>query len=128
MHTATSSPLTPLWRIALSRPLHSPNCGCTAPTAIRLDPVGMELDLLDYLQDRFGLQALPAWREALARREAARQGDFPGWLESLRGACLDQALHEQIMAAAAATLRGMTEHAAGRLAPASQLGKGWLGG
>jgi hypothetical protein len=128
MRTDALALLKPLWRLALSQPMHSPGCSCAAPAAIHLDPGTLELDLLDYLEDKHGLGEHPAWREALAQRAAAPAQGFPDWLASLRGICVPDELHAQLVDDTAAVLRSMTAHAAGRLAPPASLGRGWLGG
>jgi hypothetical protein len=128
MRTTTTNPLVPLWQAALSRPVHNPACGCAVPAAVRLDARTLELDLLDYVEERHALHSIPAWQQALARRGEAPAGSFPDWLESLNGGCLEPEVYRQVTADLAATLQSIAEHAAGRLVPAAAMTSGWLGG
>jgi hypothetical protein len=114
--------------MALSRPIHNPACGCSVPAGVRLDPVTMELDLCDFLEDKFGLAGHGAWMQARMCREELRTGSFAEWLESLKGAGIAPALHAELLDAATGVLRGMAEHASGRLAPVGALSAGWLSG
>lgn len=120
--------LAGLWRAALARPMHSPACGCAVPSAVHLDPLTLELDLLDYVEHKHGLAALPAWRAALQQRQSGRTGTLAEWLAQPARTGLDDALHAQVVADIAASLASMATHAAGRLAPAGTLAPGWLGG
>lgn len=123
------SDLAALWREALSRPMHSPACGCAVPSSIRLEPEHVELDILDYVADKHGLHLYAGWADALASRAALRQASFPVWLESLRGLQLIPAsLWAAVMADVAGVLGSMTSHAANRLVPSTALEKGWLAG
>jgi len=115
-----------LWQAAISRPMHSPSCGCAVPSAVRIDPVTMELDLLDYAEHKRGLDKLPAWREAVERREAGRTGSLAQWLSTPQRTGLEPALHAQVVSDIANSLMSMASHAAGRLAPAGGLSSGWL--
>lgn len=128
MPALSQSPLHALWRMALSRPIHNPTCGCSVPAGVRLDPVTMELDLCDFLEDKFDLAGLGPWVDARARRDAQRTGSFAEWMESLGKAGLPPALHADLLDAATGVLRGMAEHASGRLVPAGALASGWLSG
>jgi hypothetical protein len=128
MRTTTANPLVPLWQAALSRPVHSPACGCAVPAAVRLDARTLELDLLDHVEERHALHLIPAWRQALAHRSEAPAGSFPDWLESLNGDCLEPDVYRQVATDVAGSLQSIAEHAAGRLVPAAGMAPGWLGG
>jgi hypothetical protein len=120
--------LMPLWQAALSRPIHNSGCGCSVPSAVRLDPETLELDLIDYVEEKHKLERFPEWRDAVSLRDRARSSSFPDWLQSLGNGCLEVSLHLKVMADVSNTLRSMADHAAGRLAPVETLKPGWLGG
>jgi hypothetical protein len=130
MNPETTPPdLAALWREALSRPMHSPACGCAVPSSVRLEPEHVELDILDYIADKHELHRYTGWADALASRAASRQASFPVWLESLRGLQLfPAALWAGVMADVTGVLDSMTSHAANRLVPSGALEKGWLAG
>jgi hypothetical protein len=128
MDAAPGNPLLPLWQAALSRPVHNAACGCAVPAAVRLDARTLELDLLDYVEERHALHAMPAWQQSRARRSEAPAGSFPDWLASLNGDCLAPELYRQVAADLAGSLQSIAEHAAGRLTPAAAKTPGWLGG
>jgi hypothetical protein len=122
-----ASDLDSLWRAAMSRPMHSPACGCAVPSAIRLEPAHVELDILDYTEDKRELGRYPAWVAARAARAGSSGVGFAAWLESVRGQeLLPAAVWEQVMADVVHVLEGMAAHAANRLAPVGTLEKGWL--
>jgi hypothetical protein len=122
-----ASELDSLWRAAMSRPMHSPACGCAVPSAIRLEPAHVELDILDYAEDKRDLGRYPAWVAARAARAESSGVGFPAWLESVRVQdVLPAAIWEQLMADVVHVLEGMASHAANRLAPVGGLEKGWL--
>jgi hypothetical protein len=121
--------LDSLWRAAMSRPMHSPACGCAVPSAIRLDPAHVELDILDYAEDKRDLGRYPAWVAARAARGESAGVGFAAWLESVRvQQLLPASVWEQVMADVVHVLEGMASHAANRLAPVGTLEKGWLSG
>ncbi len=70
-----------LWRAALARPMHNATCGCAMSVAVRLDPRHLELDLLDYVEEKHALRFDPAWRSALGTRSTA--ASFPAWLAAV---------------------------------------------
>lgn len=128
MLATSQSQLHSLWRMALSRPIHNPGCGCAVPAGVRLDPLTLELDVCDFLEDKFDLVIYPAWMQARAHREALRSGSFADWLESLGDSGMPPATHADVLTVATDVLRRMAEHASSRLAPVGALGAGWLSG
>ncbi|MES2415643.1 MAG: hypothetical protein V4614_17760 [Pseudomonadota bacterium] len=125
----TMPDLATLWRQALSRPMHSPACGCAVPSSIRLEPRDIELDLLDYVEDKHDLRRYPGWVNALASRAESHTTSFPVWLAFLHGQqLLPSALWDSVVTDIAGSLDSMTSHAANRLVPSGALEKGWLTG
>ena len=121
--------LADLWREAISRPMHSPACGCAVPSSIRLDAGHVELDILDYVEDKHDLARYAGWMNARQSRAESRNAAFPAWLESLGALNLMPAvLWKAVVADVARVLDSMASHAANRLVPAGALEKGWLGG
>ena len=119
--------ISSLWQAAMSRPMHSPACGCAVPSAIRLDPSHVELDILDYVEDRHQLDGNLDWVAARAARAESAGVGFAAWLESMRvRELLPEATWDHVIADVVHVLEGMASHAANRLAPASSLEKGWL--
>jgi hypothetical protein len=117
--------LQELWRAALAQPMHGAACGCSgaaAPTVV--DAPMLELHLLDFLEDRHGLQGHRIWSDAVAQRTASPSGSFVRWLEGLTG--LDPALHRQLLVDTATVLENMLTHARGRLRPVGTQQRGWL--
>ena len=127
MNVDRNSSLTALWQMALTRPLHSMSCGCSVPSAGFLKAGDLELDLLDYVEDKHQLQNIVAWNEARTARETSMVGAYPEWMWSLRGAVLSEQLFEMVVSDLQATLESITAHAMGRFAPAGSLQTGWLG-
>jgi hypothetical protein len=123
----TQTSLHSLWRIALTRPLHNVSCGCFLPSAIKIDALSLELDLIDYVELKHSLGQVSKWSEALKNREGMRESSFPDWIFSLRGECLSWDLHDFVMADITKTLNSMVEHSVRRLAPVNSLTQGWLG-
>jgi hypothetical protein len=118
-----------LWRAAMARPMHSPACGCAVPSSIRLDPQHVELDILDYVEDKNGLGAYPEWVRARQAREESGGAGFAAWLETVRDQqLLPATTWEQVMSDVVHVLEGMASHAANRLAPVGTLETGWLAG
>lgn len=119
--------LKSLWQSALSRPLHNTSCGCSVPSAGFLKAGDLELDLLDYAEDKHQLHNFVAWREARIAREALKTCGYPEWMATLRGDVLPEALYDMVLADLGATLESIAAHSTGRLAPAASLQSGWLG-
>ncbi len=117
-----------VWQSALARPIHSANCGCSVPSAGFLNAENLELDLLDYVEDKHGLQSNAAWVQARADREAARVGGFAEWLSAIDAGILDDSMYEVVIGDIRASLDSIAAHSAGRLTPAANLQSGWLGG
>ena len=119
--------LKSLWNNALSRPLHNTSCGCSVPTAGFLKAGDLELDLLDYAEEKHQLQNIEAWREARIARENLKTSTYPDWMITLRGDVLPADLYDLVLSDLHATLESITAHSTGRLAPAASLQSGWLG-
>lgn len=123
------SELAALWREALSRPMHSPACGCAVPSSIRLDANHVELDILDYVEEKHDLRRYADWVKARQLRVESCHTGFPAWLEFLYAQhFMPEEIWECVLANISATLGSMASHAANRLVPAGSLEKGWLGG
>ena len=119
--------LKSLWQNALSRPLHNTNCGCSVPSAGFLKAEDFELDLLDYVEEKFQLQNNIAWCNARIAREKLKTSTYPDWMNTLRSNVLPESLYDLILTDIKSTLESITEHSTGRLVPVASLQSGWLG-
>lgn len=124
------SDLVELWQAAMTRPIHGAGCGCGTLGLISPGPREIELDILDHLEDRYGLHAHPAWNEARRQRDAAPTDSLPDWLETQTALPTLQAVPWPLLFDdLARVLEGIAAHATNRpgwLAPAGSLGRGWL--
>ena len=119
--------LKSLWHNALSRPLHNTSCGCSVPSAGFLKAGDLELDLLDYVEEKHQLQNNLAWCNARIAREKLKTSAYPDWMNTLRSDVLPESLYDLILKDLQATLESITAHSTGRLAPVASLQSGWLG-
>ncbi len=127
MQRQSNPSLKSLWHSALSRPLHNTACGCSVPSAGFLKAGDLELDLLDYVEEKHQLHNIVAWCEARIAREQLKTCAYPEWIDTLRNNILPEGLYDQVLMDMRATLESIAAHASGRLAPASSLQSGWLG-
>lgn len=127
MSNNNQTALLSLWHSALNRPMHNVACGCFVPSAIRIDGLSLELDLIDYVEDKHALNQISTWKKALENRSEKRDRSFPDWINSLKGQCLSFELHDFVIADITKTLSSMVEHSARRLAPIDSMSQGWLG-
>lgn len=101
--------LDTLWRAALARPLHNATCGCAMSVTVRLDPHHLELDILDYVEEKHALRFHPAWIRARGTRSAA--ASFPAWVASVeRHGGLEDDAWQRVVSDIAAVLATMVEH------------------
>lgn len=127
MQMQSNPSLKSLWQSALSRPLHNTACGCSVPSAGFLKAGDLELDLLDYVEEKHQLQNNVAWFEARIARETLKTCAYPEWMDNLRSDVLPEGLFDLVLMDLRVTLESIAAHSTGRLAPAASLQSGWLG-
>lgn len=105
----TGHDLAKAWSEAPAFMPHGAGCACAGHVAIHLDPAAVEMDVLDYLADRYQAQGRRDLVELVADRRERRGVTFASWLGGLDTAPLAAESRACLMADLAATILSLAQ-------------------